>query len=85
MNPEHSTITEQQIVQALHSLPSDRWQEVLSFIEVLNLNSQSVMTARDLLDSNLIGLWENRTDISDSLSYARSLREQVQNRGKIYP
>ena len=86
MNPENSTMTEQQIIQALHRLPLNRWQEVLHFIEILNSNFQpaSVMTARNLLDSELIGLWEERTDISDSLSYARCLREQVQQRGKNY-
>ena len=35
-------------------------------------------TARQLLDSGLIGVWENRTDIKDSLTYSRQLREQSQ-------
>jgi hypothetical protein len=77
-------ITEQQIMQALHRLPPNHWQAVLNFIEVLNSNCQATpaMTARQLLDSELIGLWEERTDIPDSLSYARRLREQVQDRSK---
>lgn len=36
------------------------------------------LTARKLLNSGLIGLWKNRTDIVDSTVYARQLREQAQ-------
>ncbi len=38
------------------------------------------LTARRLLNSGLIGLWKDRTDISDSAYYARQLREQAQRR-----
>ena len=38
------------------------------------------MTARDLLESGLVGIWEDRTDIGDSLSFARKLRERAQRR-----
>jgi len=38
------------------------------------------LTAQQLLDSDLIGLWEDRTDIADSVVYARQLREQAQRR-----
>lgn len=38
------------------------------------------LTARALLHSGLIGLWKERTDITDSAVYARQLREQAQRR-----
>ena len=38
------------------------------------------MTARQLLRSELIGLWKDRTDIADSVQYARQLRDQAQTR-----
>ena len=38
------------------------------------------LTARDLLNSDLIGMWQNRADIRDSAAFARQLREQAQNR-----
>ena len=38
------------------------------------------MTASQLINSELIGLWKERTDITDSLSYARQLREQAERR-----
>jgi len=41
------------------------------------------LTVRELLDSDLIGMWENRTDITDSSIYARQLRKQAQTRGLV--
>ena len=41
------------------------------------------LTARQLLDSGLIGLWQDRSDITDSAIYARQLREQAQRRPGI--
>jgi hypothetical protein len=40
--------------------------------------SKKLFTARQLLNSGLIGLWEECSDITDSLSYARELREKAQ-------
>jgi len=44
----------------------------LSLLEGKNL------TARDLLQSELVGLWADRLDIAESLSYARQLRQQAE-------
>jgi len=38
------------------------------------------ITARQLRQSDLIGLWKDRADIQDSATYARQLREQAQRR-----
>lgn len=40
------------------------------------------MTGKDLLKSGLIGMWSERTDINDSVTYARKLRAQAQTRRK---
>lgn len=40
------------------------------------------MTGKDLLKSGLIGMWSERTDINDSVTYARKLRTQAQTRRK---
>lgn len=37
-------------------------------------------TFGDLLNSGVVGLWEDRTDIGDSVEYARKLRKAVQRR-----
>jgi hypothetical protein len=41
---------------------------------------QHVMTAASLLESGLVGLWEDRTDIGDSTEFARKLRRQAERR-----
>jgi hypothetical protein len=38
------------------------------------------VTLAELLDSGLVGLWVNRTDIEDSLEFARFLRRQASRR-----
>ena len=40
------------------------------------------MKASDLLHSSLVGMWEKRRDISDSIAFARNLRTQAQTRGR---
>ncbi|MCS7260367.1 MAG: hypothetical protein NZ765_06255 [Anaerolineae bacterium] len=39
------------------------------------------LTVSQLCRSGLISLWKERTDIDDSSTYARQLREQAQQRG----
>lgn len=41
---------------------------------------RTAMTARELLQSGLVGIWRDRDDIPDSPEFARQLREQSQNR-----
>jgi hypothetical protein len=38
------------------------------------------LTAKQLLESGLVGLWQDREDITDSTAYARQLREEAQRR-----
>jgi hypothetical protein len=38
------------------------------------------MKAKDLLNSNLVGMWSKRQDIGDSVVFARKLRAQAQTR-----
>ncbi len=35
-----------------------------------------------LLASGLVGLWSDRTDIADSVTFARTLREAAERRGR---
>ena len=58
--------------------------EVIVLLSILPTRKK-VLTAHELLDSSLIGLWEERDDIIDSLAYARQLREQSQRRGYDSP
>jgi hypothetical protein len=54
--------------------------EVLVLFTPVAGNQRPRLTARELRNSALIGLWQNRTDITDSVAYARQLREQAQRR-----
>ncbi len=90
MNTQPITVTEKMILKALLSLEPERWIEVWNFIGYLNQypgkakprSGRRPMTARDLLQSNLVGLWADRADIGDSTVFARQLRERAERRGE---
>lgn len=44
---------------------------------------RKVLTVRELRRSGLVGMWRERTDISDSSIYARELRQQAEQRGAV--
>jgi len=79
-------VTQDQILEELRDLEPGRWPEVLDFIGYLKSTSNRTqtrpkeLTARDLLQSDLVGLWVDRDDIGDSLSFARRLRHQAEHR-----
>ena len=50
--------------------------------EIENIKDNNRLTARNILNSKLIGIWKNRRDIKNSISFARRLRDLAQNRGK---
>jgi len=84
-------VTQKQILEELRSLEPNRWFEVLDFIGYLKHLATSErarphtreMTAHDLLQSELVGIWADRDDIGDSLSFARRLRQQAEYRGRM--
>ena len=39
-------------------------------------------TAQDLLNSDIVGMWADRTDITDSTEFARELRRKAWSRAK---
>lgn len=49
---------------------------------VIKPRARKKMTFRDLLNSEAVGMWKDRTDIGDSAKFARRLREQAQNRNR---
>ena len=84
-------VREEQILAALYKLEPVRWWEVLDFIDFLQhrplpADSQTtvadgnMLTASALASSDLVGLWADRTDIGDSVTFARQLRQQAQTR-----
>ena len=69
-----TSVTEQSILDALHLLPSERWDEVLRYVEALNTESAPIRTGADLLQSGQVGIWANRDDIGNSQDFAAQLR-----------
>lgn len=82
------TASKEQILDQLHELHPAQWQEVLDFIGYLKHRQverrehthRAGLTARDLLESGLVGIWADRNDIEDSLAYARRLRREAERR-----
>jgi len=68
----------------LRGLPLRKGQQVemIVLVEVPVAREHRPLTARQLLQSGLIGLWRDRTDIGDSVAFARRLREQAQRRNR---
>ena len=65
------------------SLKPGDMAEVIVLIENEEKKAKGkIVTAADMLQSDLFGMWANRKDIGDSLEYARSLRRQAELRGK---
>lgn len=66
-------------------LPYKRGQavEVIVFLHPPMPQPRARLTVGQLRKSELIGLWQDRTDINDSSIYARQLREQAQERRDV--
>lgn len=68
-------------------LPYKRGQavEVIVFVPPAMPRPRARLTVGRLRKSGLIGLWQDRDDIGDSVAYARKLREEAQSRGDLHP
>ena len=82
-------VTERQIIYELQNLEPEKWSEVLDFIGYLKHRKAAAkkvqphsqdLTAQDLLQSGLVGIWADRADLGASPEFARSLRRQADNR-----
>jgi hypothetical protein len=47
----------------------------------LPLSEPQGMTGEQIAKSGLVGLWKDRTDIGDTLEFARQLRQRAEKRG----
>lgn len=71
---------------SLTGLPFKKGQsvEIIVFLQPPTSPPRARLTVGRLRQSGLIGLWQDRDDISDSSVYARRLREQAQQRGGMH-
>jgi hypothetical protein len=65
----------------LTGLPCKKGENIEMILLLNRPSKKTRLTARKLLESNLIGAWKRRTDIKDSYSYARQLRALCLNLG----
>lgn len=63
----------------VEDLPCKKGQEVemIVLLEAPAPRQKRLPTVRDLLESGLVGMWADRTDIQDSAAFARKLREEA--------
>lgn len=54
--------------------------EVIVLPDVAERRPGKGLTARELLESGLVGMWKDRADIADTGQFARTLREQAWDR-----
>jgi len=81
-------VTETHILDALRQLEPHLRGEVLDFIVFLTHrvplerapSHTQPLTAAAMLQSELVGLWADRSDIDDSVTFARQLRHQAEHR-----
>ena len=64
----------------LTGLPGKKGEEA-EVIVIFQRAAPEGMTLGDLLRSDIVGLWKDRTEIGDSVEFARELRKRVQRRG----
>jgi hypothetical protein len=63
-------------------LPCKKGQhvEIIVLPEPPRLPQPPRLTAKQLLESDAVGLWQDREDVTDSAAFARQLREEAQQR-----
>lgn len=63
-------------------LPCKKGQrvEIIVLPEPPTLHQPHRLTAKQLLESDVVGLWQDREDVTDSAAFARQLREEAQRR-----
>jgi hypothetical protein len=76
------SIMRETIIQKVAGLPSEGLAAVMRFIESWELKARPSASEQILCagEHPAFGLWADRTDIVDSLAYARELRAQAERR-----
>jgi hypothetical protein len=66
---------------SINGLPFKKGDRVkMTIRRDVGLRKKIPLTGRRLIGSGLVGMWEDRTDIGDSVEFARKLREKAQRR-----
>lgn len=76
------------IVNALTNLPHEAQQQVVDFIDFLQMRyNKNVKNYKlkqvSLTDEPFVGIWKNKNDMKDSNKWVRNLRESEWGRDKL--
>jgi len=63
----------------LTGLPGKKGEEAEVIVLFERHGKSGKMTLGDLLNNEVVGIWQDRTDIGDSVKYARRLRGAVRS------
>jgi hypothetical protein len=71
-------MNQEKLLQDVTSLPPIAQKEAIDFIAFLKLrySSKSSDNAPDIKSEPFIGIWKNRSDMTDSKAWVRTLREK---------
>jgi hypothetical protein len=82
-------ITPEQMLSAIHRVPTGQWGEIMHVIESFQTPNGSSVPASppvrigtDLKDSGLIGIWSDRSDLGSGQEFAREMRRQAEQRDR---
>lgn len=76
----HATVEQDGEIHVAN-VPVKRGQQVEVIIRIASVEEAVLgLTAEQLLVSEVVGMWEDRADIGDSVDFARQLRFQAQRR-----
>ncbi|MGE3800081.1 MAG: hypothetical protein AB7H80_03605 [Candidatus Kapaibacterium sp.] len=66
----------------VRNLPVEEGEEVEVLVLLTSHDSErrKQLTADQLLHSDIVGMWKDRTDIPDTIEYARQLRDEAERR-----
>ena len=62
----------------LKGIPAKKGEEADITVRVVRRKRARYITLGELLRSDIVGIWSDRTDIGDSVEYARELRKARQ-------
>jgi antitoxin ParD1/3/4 len=85
LTPELEKIVTEGIASGRYASASEVIAEALRLLDERDRLHNRPVSAKDLLDalrkSGFIGMWKNRSDIGDSIDFARRLRIDAERRG----
>jgi hypothetical protein len=76
------TSLKQELIAEIEQLDDGLTSDVLGFVRSLRQKSEdtSGIPLADLMQSGLVGMWAERTDMDDPLSFAHELRRRASRR-----